>query len=100
MECDYWRPAVGLLLHQQVHRLPVQFGTQFEVLLLTFQAVYGTGPAYLRIRLLLCNPAHSLPLVIWRTLLDVLPLKSSWGEGGCTCSVEFSPLLSQEPLRS
>ena len=51
--------SVGPLL-QRLHWLPVPFRAQFKVLVLTFKALHGSGPGYLRDRLLPYNPTRTL----------------------------------------
>ena len=45
---------------RQLHWLPVEFRIRFKVLVLTFKALSGFGPAYLRDRLSLYVPWRSL----------------------------------------
>nr|GFC43941.1 hypothetical protein [Tanacetum cinerariifolium] len=51
--------SVGPLL-RRLHWLPVRFRAQFKVLVLTFKALNGSGPGYLRDRLLPYNPTRTL----------------------------------------
>ena len=45
---------------QQLHWLPVEFRIKFKVLVLTFKAICGSGPGYLRDRLSLYFPQRTL----------------------------------------
>ena len=42
------------------HWLPVHFWAQFKVLVMTYKALYGSGPGYLKDRILPYEPAHAL----------------------------------------
>ncbi|XP_070800657.1 uncharacterized protein, partial [Pituophis catenifer annectens] len=52
-----WRSHVTPLL-RELHWLPVVFRVRFKVLVITFKALHGIGPSYLRDRLLLPTTSH------------------------------------------
>ena len=54
-----WKSHIRPTL-QQLHWLPVEFRIKFKILVLTFKAMCGSGPAYLRDRLSLYNPQRTL----------------------------------------
>ena len=54
-----WKSHIRPTL-QQLHWLPVEFRIKFKVLVLTFKAIHGSGPAYLRDRLPLYSPQRTL----------------------------------------
>ena len=54
-----WKSHIRPTL-QQLHWLPVEFQIKFKVLVLTFKAIRGSGPIYLRDRLSLYSPQRSL----------------------------------------
>ena len=47
-------------LLKQLHWLPVRFQAQFKVLVMTYKALYGSGPGYLKDRILPYEPACAL----------------------------------------
>ena len=54
-----WRAHITPIL-SQLHWLPVSYRITFKVLVLTFKAIRGPGPAYLRERLTVHAPGRAL----------------------------------------
>ena len=54
-----WKSHMRPIL-RQLHRLPVEFRIRVKVLVLTFKAIRGPGPAYLRDRLFPYVPRRTL----------------------------------------
>ena len=54
-----WKSHIRPTL-QQLHWLPVESRIRFKVLVLTFKAIHGSGPTYLRDHLSLYSPQRTL----------------------------------------